>query len=90
LNNYNKRPEGLLTPFPNIPIEEKKPIVYNEVTRRTEMAHSSGKYARMKHGKSDPVRKYVKMQKAFEATFDYLGDGWFERDTKGRLRHERR
>jgi len=85
---HNKRPIGLLSKFPKVPIEERKPFYDNSVTRRTEQAHSSGKYLRRKLDSNDSVRRFAIKQKAFQDTINFvLGDGWFETDKLGRLKH---
>ena len=88
---HNKRPIGLLTKFPKVPIEERKPFYDNSVTRRTEQAHSSGKYLRKKLDKKDTERSLRRRDKAFRETIDLvLGYGWYEVNKIGRIKHERR
>jgi hypothetical protein len=68
---------------------KRRPIVYNDVTRRTELAISSGRYTRrLLDGNINSTKAKAE---AFRLTINYvLGDGWFDLDKLGRLRRERR
>ena len=76
--------------FPEVKIEEK-PIYDNELTRRTEQAHCSGKYTRRRLDKDTTTRGLQLKDQAFRDTIDYvLGEGWYTVNKQGRIMHEKR
>ena len=80
-----------MRPFPKAPIEEKSPIYDNELTRRTEQAHSSAKYTRIKLDPVDTEKGFLRKDQAFRATIDYvLGEGWYATNKIGRIMREKR
>jgi len=80
-----------MRPFPKAQIEEKSPIYDNELTRRTEQAHSSAKYTRIKLDPVDTERSYLRKDQAFRATIDYvLGEGWYAKNEIGQIMREKR
>ncbi len=74
------------------PIIEKEPTVSNEVTRRTETAICAGRFTRMNTDNDNESKHRLKAKEmAFRESIEYaLGDGWFELNAIGRLKHERR
>ena len=84
------KPETLLSKFPEIKIEKKEPMYDNELTRRTDMAHSSATYTLRTLGKGDNLSKYTARSKAFKETIRcVLGDEWLDLDNLGRVRNKR-